>query len=175
MNFDWSFCGQLIKVCESLNSFRGFNNSDMHFSHKSNNSSLLLLSSKIILFSGKNLGFQDCPSTDPSASRAKHKHFSLLLFSSYLAVTLFTVLLVLVPFLNYEAARSFFPSHRSSHFQTPNKHLYCFSPPGCSTSTLIHHPTDDSWALCLCFACSARTFCSLQPTAQPEGSCLMHL
>lgn len=80
MNFDWSFCGYLTKGwSKSLNSLRDFNNSDMHFSHKSNNSSLLLLSSKIIAFSRENLGFQDCPSTDSSTSKAKHKHFAAAL------------------------------------------------------------------------------------------------
>lgn len=126
MNFDWSFCGHLTKGwSKSLNSLRGCNNSDMHFSHKSNNSSLLLLSSKIIVFSGENLAFQDCPSTDPSTSKAKHKHFAAAL----LAVTLFTVLLVLVPFLNNKAARSQISVPISQKFSLPkNSNTYCFSP-----------------------------------------------
>lgn len=43
----------------------------------------------------------------------------LQLFSSYLAVTLFTVLLVLVPFLNYKAARSQISAPISQKFSLP--------------------------------------------------------
>ena len=121
-------------------------------------------SSKIRVFSGQSFGFQDCSSTDPSAFRAKHKHFAS----------------ALLRFLNCYAFHSIacigtFPELKRC--QRPSSHpnltevliskiltnIYCFSPPRSGISTLIHHSAADCWVWHLLLAEGARKFCSFLP------------
>lgn len=116
------------------------------------------------VFSVQSSGLQDCPSTDPSTFKAKHKHFAsapLQLLNCYAFHSLACV--GTFP----ELKRCYRPNCHSNLSDVLTSKIptntYCFSPPRCGTSTLNHFSAADFWVSHRLTAESARTFHSTPP------------
>lgn len=116
------------------------------------------------VFSGQSFGFHDCPSTVSSTFRAKHKYFASAPLQSLNCYAFHSIACV----GTFPELKRYYRPNSHSHLsevlisKIPTN-TYCFSPPGCGTSTSIHFSAADFWVLCFLTAESARTSHSAPP------------
>lgn len=165
------------KMWKSLNGLWGFSNSEGSFPSQEQWLLLTLVFLRNKCFLDKALDFTTAQALFLAPSEQSINIF-LLLLSSLLTVTLFTLLLVLVPFLNWKDTTGQIPALISQKFSFPKSQqtptvflLQDVAPPPQSIFQLL---TSGCCAFLLLRVPEHLTPL-LQQTAWPERSCLMHL